>query len=109
MSQNHFNRDKLAQWYAEKHLKTDPATREIFYLPNGSPEREIRLLEINDQIAERHEDPLEPIDFGVDIGSAEGHTLFVLDVTPSQWTKINNRQLRLPHNWSLEDAVPIAR
>jgi hypothetical protein len=28
--------------------------------------------------------------------------LFVLDVTPAQWNKIQKRQLALPNGWSLD-------
>jgi hypothetical protein len=109
MPDNHFNRDEVASWYASRHLKTDPGIREVYYLPGGSPEREIRLLEVNDLVADRQEDPLEPIDFGVEIGGTNAHTLFVCDVTPAQWEQINKKQLRLPGNWSLDNAVRFPR
>ncbi len=105
MPENHFNRDSMARWYAARHLKTDPGIRAIYYLPAGAPEREIRFIEINDLIADRDKYPLEPIDFGVDIGRTEGHTLMVLDVTPVQWEKINKKDLQLPMGWSLDGAI----
>jgi hypothetical protein len=46
--------------------------------------------------------PLEPIDFGVDTGSSNAHSLYVLDVTPSQWDDIQSGNLDLPNGWSLE-------
>lgn len=104
-----FNRDETARWYANRHLKTDPGIRTIYYLPADAPEREIRFLEINELIAEREKDPLEPIDFGVDIGGVEGHTLLVLDVTPTQWERLNKQELELPKGWSLREAVPFSR
>ncbi len=103
-----FDRDSLARRYAQRHYQTDPAIEEVFYLPANAPEREIRLVEVNGSIAERGE-PLEPIDFGVDIGGAEGHTLFVLDVTPAQWRKIGRNKLALPPGWSREGAVALPR
>ncbi len=109
MPENHFNRDELARRYANRHLKTDSGIREVFYLPRGSPEREIRLLEVNDLMVDRQEDPLEPIDFGVNIGGTNAHTLLVCDVTPTQWEKINKKQVRLPESWSLDDAVRFPR
>jgi hypothetical protein len=60
MSQNHFNRDEMARCYATRHLKTDPGIRDVYYLPADAPEREIRIVEINDLIADRDKDPLEP-------------------------------------------------
>ena len=109
MPEHQFNRDEVARWYATRHLKTDPGIRAVYYLPANAPERVIRFIEINELIADRNEHPLEPIDFGVDIGSAEGHTLMVLDVTPSQWEKINKKELELPKGWSLDGAIPFSR
>jgi hypothetical protein len=109
MSENGFNRDSMARSYAGRHLKTDPGIRTIYYLPAGAPEREIRLIEVNDAITEQKDQTLEPIDFGVDVGGAQGHTLMVLDVTPRQWEKINKKELGLPSGWSLDGASPFAR
>jgi hypothetical protein len=109
MPSNHFDRDSMAQQYAGRHLKTDPAIRTILYLPAQAPDREIRFIEVNDSIAERNEFPLEPIDFGVDVGASEGHRLIVLDVTPAQWEKIEKKELQLPKEWSLDGAVQYPR
>ena len=106
MSTVDFDRDSQAKWYARQHLKTDPGIRSIYYLPTNSSQREIRLLEINELIAERLENTLEPIDFGVDADMDTQHKLFVLDVTPAQWEKIQQGALELPQGWSLKDAVP---
>ena len=109
MPENQFNRDEMAHWYATRHLKTDPGIRDVYFLPAESPEREIRFVEINEFIADRDKDPLEPIDFGVDIESAAAHTLMVLDITPAQWEKIDKKELHLPKGWSLDGAVHFSR
>ena len=109
MSVAQFNREEMARSYAGRHLKTDPGIRTVYYLPAGAPEREVRFLEINDLMAVRENDPLEPIDFGVDIGGAEPHTLLVLDVTPAQWERVRRRELPLPDGWSLGNAIPFSR
>jgi len=106
MSGAQFDRDRMARWYAKEHLKSDPGVRAIYYLPTNAPEREIRFIEINDQISERADDSLEPIDFGVNRGEAEEHSLVVLDVTPDQWDRIEKSVLPLPEGWFLNDAVP---
>ena len=98
-----FNRAALADWYATQHLKTDPGIRLVYYLPANAPEREIRLVEVNDLVVERN-GQLEPIDFGIDFGMDSEHTLFVLDVTPQQWDRIVRSELALPPCWSLENA-----
>ncbi|MFM9964678.1 MAG: hypothetical protein ACKV2Q_26025 [Planctomycetaceae bacterium] len=96
-----FNRESWARIYARKHLKTDPGIRQVFYLPTDAPEREIRLIEVNELIAVRDDDVSEAIDFGVDQDSPNAHTLKILDVTPAQWDKIIRNKLSLPDGWSL--------
>jgi hypothetical protein len=109
MSVIQFDKEQMARWHAKRHLETDPGTREIHYLPTGAPEREIRLLEVNELMAVRESDPLEPIEFGVDRGGAEAHNLVVLDVTPAQWEKIKRNEIQLPEGWSLEGEVPVSQ
>ena len=109
MSQNGFNRDKMAKWYAERHLKIDPGTKEVHYLPTGAPDKEIRFLEVNTMIANRDLAPLEAQDFGVAIEGPEQHTLMVLDVTPEQWRRIARKELALPSDWSLENEAVFKR
>jgi hypothetical protein len=99
-----FNRDAMARWYAQQHLKTDPGVSAIYYLPRNAPAREIRFVEVNKLIAERRDDALEPFDFGADSGMDSEHKLFVLDVTPSQWERITKNSLPLPRGWTLEGA-----
>ena len=53
----------------------------------------------------RESDPLEPLDFGIDVDGAEPHTLLVLDVTPAQLEKIHSGELSLPAGWCLDGAV----
>ena len=109
MSVAQFDREQMARWYADRHLATDPGIRAVYYLPTGAPADEIRFLEINQLMAVRENDPLEPIDFGVDIGGNESHTLLVLDVTPAQWDRIRQGGLPLPDGWSLDQATSFSR
>jgi hypothetical protein len=74
-------------------------------LPVNAGEREIRFVEINRLLGDRNDDSLEPIDFGVDPGRVTAHKLVVLDVTPDQWRRIEDRKLSLPENWSLERKI----
>lgn len=103
-----FDRDSMARWYAKQHLKTDPGILSVWYLPTDAPEREIRLVEINELIAARNDDAIEPLDFGVDFEMESEHKLFILDVTPSQWDRISQSTLALPRGWSLENAKTIS-
>ncbi len=99
-----FDRDAMARWYAENHTKIDPGVASVYHLWHGAPDREIRLLEVNRLLIERETDPLEAVDFGVDVGTENQHTLLVVDVTPTQWHRIQLRQLRLPDGWTLDGA-----
>jgi hypothetical protein len=102
-----FDRDKVARQYAAQHLRTDPGIRAVYYLPNTAPEREIRLVEVNELIGAMAAP--EPLDFGVDISGPEEHTLFVLDVTPQQWEQLRTGSLPLPQGWTLDNAVRFER
>jgi hypothetical protein len=102
-----FDRDAMANWYARQHRSTDPGIQQIYYLTKDAPAREIRFIEINHLLADMSDDALEPIDFGVDTGSDNEHKLFVLDVTPSQWSEIDRGRLSLPTGWTLEGAITL--
>ena len=67
--QREFDRDSLAVWYAREHLGTDPGIVSVYYLPQNADEREIRFVEVNKLLGDRNDDALEPIDFGVDMGT----------------------------------------
>lgn len=97
----------MAERYAGRHLKTDQAVLEIHFLPEGAPANEIRLVEVNKLVSEST--PLEPINFGVETGGNGAHTLYVLDVTPTQWQAICSGKTTLPSGWSLENSVTIRR
>ena len=99
-----FDRDAMARWYATQHLRTDPGIAAVWYLPKYAEDREIRFVEVNQLLGDRNDNGFEPIDFGVDTGMDSAHRLFVLDVTPEQWERIQKRKLSLPGNWSLDDA-----
>lgn len=53
--------------------------------------------------------PPEPIDFGVDVGNDNAHTLYVLDVTPDQWEAIQSGAMLLPGGWNLDGSQELGR
>ena len=101
-----FNRDNQAKWYAHRHFEFDTGVERILYLPQNAPPHEIRFLEVNTMIPETTP---EPIDFGVDVGTINGHKLVVFDVTPDQWEAIECGDLSLPPGWSLENYQMLAQ
>ncbi len=106
MPATQFDRDSMACWYASEHLKTDPGIESVYYLPTNAGDREIRFIEVNRLMSDRTDDSLEPIDFGIDAGTDSEHRLFVLDVTPEQWSRIVAQKLSLPNSWSVVGAIP---
>ena len=92
----HFDRDAMARRYVSLNRDLDPGIRKILYLPEGSPDREIRLLVVNDLLAERDDVLLRPVKFGFGIGSESEHKLLVVDVSPSQWAAIERDEIPLP-------------
>jgi hypothetical protein len=96
-----FNRDAHAKWYAKRHAKLDRGVRRIVFLPDGAGDREIRMLEVNDQLIDQAVSALDPLDLAVESTGPDGHTLYVLDVTPNQWERIVAGKLALPSTWSL--------
>jgi hypothetical protein len=101
------NRDEVAAWLAKKHLIVDSAIREVWYLPQGSPPDEIRLLEVNDRLA-GSESKVEAVDFGLDVEGAPLR-LFVADLTSDQLAQIRQDPSRLPAGWSLGGATNWSR
>jgi hypothetical protein len=96
-----FDSDRYAKWYANRHIKVDPGVVAVYYLPVESPDREIRLVEVNDLMAERTDDSLQPVDFSVNSEPGAEHVLRVLDVTPRQWRLMKRKRIDLPNGWSL--------
>ena len=41
------SRDQVAEWLAKQHFAADPGITDVWYLPDNSPEQEIRLIEVN--------------------------------------------------------------
>jgi len=105
-----FNRDTLARWNAQPHLKTDFGITEVIYLPYEANDRDIRFFEINEtMLADGKSRQLIPVDFGVDMGTDSEHSLWVLDVSSNQWTAIEKGKISLPHGWKLQSLQSFKR
>jgi hypothetical protein len=99
-------RDTMAHWMARKHLVSDSGIREIWYLPQGSPPDEIRLLEVNDRLAlsDAEAARVEPIEFGL-AGQDTRFKLLVADVSGDQLDAIKAGRLDLPRGWELSGKI----
>jgi hypothetical protein len=61
-------------------------------------------VEVNELLGDRTDESLQPIDFGVEMGTESAHRLVVLDVTPEQWERLKRGDLSLPDKWTLRDS-----
>lgn len=94
------SRDEVAAWVAKTHLLVDASIREVWYLPQGAPNEEIRLLELSDRLA-GPDGKAAAIDFGLDVEGAP-FRLFVADITSEQLDQIKHDPSYLPVGWSLD-------
>lgn len=102
------SRDDVAAWLAAKHLAIDPYISEVYYAPTGSPNSEIRLIEVNEILPEMPMEQVWAVDFGLDIAGLN-FTLVVADVSGKQWEAIQSGRLALPPQWSVDGCVRFSR
>jgi hypothetical protein len=101
-------RQQFAEWLAKRHLTSDAAIERAVYLPIGSPDDEIRLLEVNRFINRSDSDVVEPLDFTPDTDPP--FKVFVADVTMNQWERIQQMpESILPPGWRLDGYEIITR
>jgi hypothetical protein len=99
---------QFAHWIAKRHLTSDAALERIVYLPTGSPDNEIRLLEVNRFLNASDSDVLEPLDFTPDTDPP--FKVFGVDVTTDQWERIKQTPNSfLPPGWKLDGYQIITR
>ena len=99
----------FAIWLAKQHLGIDPHIQEVIYLPAGAPAQEVRLLDINTKLyLEPGDDAIVPIDM-TPAASGLPYKVTLADITPEQWTRIQQNPGLLPHGWSLSDRVRVGR
>jgi hypothetical protein len=94
------SRDQVAAWLAEKDLIVDSSIREVWYLPEGAPDDEIRFLEINDRFP-GSENEIEPFQSFVDI-TTPSYRVFTIYATSKQLDQIMKDPALLPAGWSLD-------
>ena len=98
------NRDQIAEWVADRHMGADGGIHHVWFLPSGSPEDEIRLLEVSERFTGEAA-KIEPIDFGLDVDGAK-YKLLVADVSEEQLGKIKADPVKsLPKDWKIDGAL----
>jgi hypothetical protein len=94
------DRDSVAGWIARRHLLADRSIQEIWYMGQGAPPDEIRLLEVSDRLSspDARGSAVHPMEFG--LGRTEGpFRLLVADVTSDEVEDIKAGRLALPPGW----------
>jgi hypothetical protein len=94
-----FNKDQMAMVWINRHLESGQGVVRVWYLPENSGEREIRLVELNASIDIPPGTIPEPIEFGVDRGLETEHSLIVLDIDLGQLNRLGKKENLLPEGW----------
>ncbi len=97
------SREEVAEWVAKQHMGADGGVHEVWFLPSGAPEGEIRLLEVSERFTGEPA-KIEPVDFGLDVDAAQ-YKLVVADVSSDHLTRIKTDPANsLPKDWTLDQA-----
>jgi len=103
------NRDDEARALAEAHYRVETGITRIFRITGGAdvesqPDEPIKLLEVNENTV-----PAGIMPLSFDAAPAQGihYPSVILEVTPAEFEKIQNRELPLPKGWSLGSLVPL--
>jgi hypothetical protein len=101
-------RAAFVEWLARQHLRFDSRLTQVVFLPSGSPEVEVRLLEVNTGLYPDPGTPIVPIETTPAITDLP-YRVLVADVTPEEWSQIQADPGLLPAGWKLEDNRIIRR
>ncbi len=101
-------KDEEAMTLAQKHYQIEAGLTQFFRI-TGSAEVELRplepikLLEVNEDTV-----PLGimPIQFGPSPASGLYYPSIILEVTPDEFQRIQNQELKLPNGWKVGDLIP---
>ena len=108
MSETTQRRAAFAEWLARQHLGFDKRLTLAVYLPTAAPEDEVRLLEVNTGLFPEPGNPIVPVETTPAV-AALPFRVWVADVTPDEWERIQTDPALLPAGWSLEGKVTMRR
>lgn len=101
MGDIHQERALFAAWLARQHLRFDPRLTQVIYLPSGASDDEVRMLEVNTGLYPGPSDPIAPIETTPAVKDLP-FRVWVADVTPDEWKRIQTNPGLLPTGWNLE-------
>ena len=101
-------KDAEAMALAQKHHELEAGLAQIFRI-TGTAELELRpvepikLLEVNENTVPSG---ILPIQFGPSPASGLYYPSIILEVTPDEFQRIQNQELKLPKGWKVGDLIP---
>jgi hypothetical protein len=103
MSMNH-DIEKLVASIVQEHFDLEEDLAQIIWLQKGTAS-EIRLLEVNRNTAVTGMVEV----FGFAPSADVPYPLRIAEITPEEWERVQNGEIALPENWTLEDAEIFTR
>ena len=103
-------KDEEARALAQKHYEVEVGLTQIFRVTGTAevevrPTEPIKLLEVNENTVASG---IMPIQFGPSPASGLHYPAVILEITPDEYQKIQNEELKLPNGWKLGDLIPKA-
>ncbi|MDB5350932.1 MAG: hypothetical protein JWN86_2179 [Planctomycetota bacterium] len=102
------SKDEEATELAGMHYQIETGLTHVFRV-TGTPEVEVRatepikLLEVNENTVPSG---IMPIQFGPSPASGFHYASLILEVTPDEFRKIRDQELKLPHGWTVGNLIP---
>lgn len=102
------DKDQEARELAERHYVVEEGVTEIIRLVDSAeaevvPGSPIKLLEVNENTVPSG---IMPIQFGPSPSSGLHYPAVIVEVTPEEYQKIRNDELKLPNGWKLGERFP---
>jgi hypothetical protein len=97
-----FDPRSLAQAYARSHKATDSAIVDAYYFPADPDDRIVRILYVNNLIAERNTAPMEPYACGVDDELGSRHEVQIIDLSARQFEDLEAGRLKIADGWNTD-------
>ena len=101
-------KDQEAAELARKHYEIETGMIQIFRI-TGTAEAEVRptepikLLEVNENTVPSR---IRPLQFGPAPAAGLYYSSIILEVTPDEDQKIQNKELKLPDGWRVGELIP---
>jgi hypothetical protein len=101
-------KDEEARELARKHYQVESGMTQIFRIIGSAdvevtPTEPIKLLEVNENTVPSG---IMPIQFGPSPASGLHYSSIILEVTPDEFQRIQNDELKLPNGWKVGDPIP---